>query len=217
MQDNVNDPSAMSVNLGLRERQRRATRAQIERAAVETVERLGLTRATVREISQAAGVAIRTFFNHFPTKESALLGEEWRPISAAASEYFAASRDPIMGGLGRLLWSMIDLELLDRDMVRRRRRLAELHPALGGRRVARIAELEADLPPIIAERLAREYPDQPSELREQATLLLAAVAVAAFRSAWTWWTDHGDDGSLGDDIVRRFALLDIPRLGFDAW
>lgn len=207
------DPTG-APEVGLRERKRLATRRAIQVAAIETVERLGLTGATVEAISKSADVAPRTFFNHFPTKESALRGEEWRALESAHIDRFVASRAPIMEDLGRLLSTVVNTEGLDRELVRRRRRLAARYPELAGRRTTWIAQLEVDLHPVIEARISAEYPGIGERERDEATRLLAAVAVATFRSAWSWWTDRGHDASLMDDIARTFSLLDIRQLGF---
>lgn len=200
---------------GLRERKWRATRRAIQVAAIETVERLGLAGATVAVISDAAGVAPRTFFNHFATKDAALLGEEWRPLDPHRTTEFITSRGPIMKDLGVLLASVVNTEGLERGLVARRLQLAARHPELGGRRSAWIAELEAELRPVVAARVASEYPDEDGVSREAATRLLAAVAVVTFRSAWSWWAERGREDSLMDDIARMFAVLDVRRLGID--
>ena len=65
------DPSTAapaSEELGLREQKKRQTRLAMHRAALE------LVAVTAQMIAQRAGVSTRTFFNHWPTKESAILG-----------------------------------------------------------------------------------------------------------------------------------------------
>ena len=194
---------------GLREQKRQATRRAIQVAAVEAVESLGLAKATVQLISRTADVAPRTFFNHFPSKEAALMGEPWRPLTPAIANAFVAGTAAVFDDLATLLVSIVNTGTLDRDLARRRHALAEVHPDLAGRRLAWLTELEADLRPVLARRLAiertrPEHGDQELEAR-----LLAAVAVVTFRSAWSWWLDRGTEDSLADDIVRSFAVLDL--------
>ncbi len=61
------------TNPGLRERQRQQTAAAIHAAAIALVEERGLGAVTVAEIAATAGVSPRTFFNHYRTKEEALI------------------------------------------------------------------------------------------------------------------------------------------------
>jgi AcrR family transcriptional regulator len=60
--------------LGLRELKKRQTRLAMHRAALELVLEHGLAGVTVEAIAQRAGVSTRTFFNHWTTKESAIIG-----------------------------------------------------------------------------------------------------------------------------------------------
>lgn len=55
-----------------REQQRVDSWTALRSAAVELVERHGFAAVTVDDITAAAGVSRRTFFNHFPTKAAAL-------------------------------------------------------------------------------------------------------------------------------------------------
>jgi AcrR family transcriptional regulator len=56
----------------LRDRRRRQTAEEIERAAIALFERDGYAATTVERIAAAAGIAPRTFFRYFPTKEAVL-------------------------------------------------------------------------------------------------------------------------------------------------
>lgn len=58
--------------LGHRERKKQLTRAALVDAAVRLFETHGYDRTTIAEIAAAAGVAPRTFFSYFATKEDVL-------------------------------------------------------------------------------------------------------------------------------------------------
>ncbi|KQR02251.1 TetR family transcriptional regulator [Arthrobacter sp. Leaf141] len=59
---------------GLRERKRAATRQAITNAARTLTAERGLNGYTVEEVCEAAGISRRTFFNYFPAKEDAIIG-----------------------------------------------------------------------------------------------------------------------------------------------
>lgn len=59
-----------------RERKKQATRRAIHAAALELVERHGLAGATIEAISEQAGVAPRTFWSYFTSKEEAVLDHD---------------------------------------------------------------------------------------------------------------------------------------------
>lgn len=65
-----------SAEPGLRERKRHETREQLHHAALRLVAERGLADVTVDDIAAAGNVSRRTFFNYFPSKESAVLGSD---------------------------------------------------------------------------------------------------------------------------------------------
>ncbi|MFF8884108.1 TetR family transcriptional regulator [Streptomyces flaveolus] len=54
---------------GLRERTRRAVRAELAKVAIDLFARRGFDETTVEDIARAAGMTKRSFFRYFPTKE----------------------------------------------------------------------------------------------------------------------------------------------------
>jgi AcrR family transcriptional regulator len=89
-------PAARAV-VSRRERKKHATRDALEAAALDLVEARGLASVTVEGIAERADVAMRTFFNHFSSKEDAVIG--WDPdgvgevLAALAAE--PRSDDPV--------------------------------------------------------------------------------------------------------------------------
>ena len=71
-------PNKLSLNkiprraAGRRERHRAETRDRLYRAALDLFAERGFLRTTVEDITEAADVGKRTFFNYFPTKEHIL-------------------------------------------------------------------------------------------------------------------------------------------------
>ncbi|UFU05269.1 TetR/AcrR family transcriptional regulator [Ruania halotolerans] len=60
------------AEIGLRERKRAETRARFARAAFDLARTRGVDGFTIDELADAVGVARRTFFNHFTSKEEAV-------------------------------------------------------------------------------------------------------------------------------------------------
>jgi AcrR family transcriptional regulator len=79
--------------VGVREAQRRETRARLFHAAVAEFEKSGLAGADVSAIVAAAGVARGTFYFHFPTKEHVLIELE-RVEEAGVVDKLRASQIP---------------------------------------------------------------------------------------------------------------------------
>jgi AcrR family transcriptional regulator len=95
--------SIMAYVIGLRERRRRQTSADIRDAAVRLALERGFDKVTIDEICVEAGVSTRTFFNYFPTKESAIAyGPSDLPAELAA-DFVAAGPAPYLVVLAELI------------------------------------------------------------------------------------------------------------------
>ncbi|MFI6905746.1 TetR/AcrR family transcriptional regulator [Nonomuraea sp. NPDC050394] len=79
----------MPKSTGLRDRKRRMTREAIVRAATELFTRRGFARTTVADIAERAGVAPRTFFLHFASKEDVLFHHIERYVEIAVARVSA--------------------------------------------------------------------------------------------------------------------------------
>jgi len=71
--------------MGLRERKRQQTRQELIGAAMRLFEENGYERTTVAEITSAAGVSAKTFFNYFASKDEVLFPHLSRRIDAAVA------------------------------------------------------------------------------------------------------------------------------------
>ena len=72
----------------LRERKKARTWHDIHVAAAEAVLERGLQAVTVEDIAASVGISQRTFFNYFPNKEGAILGDDpTLPDDAALADF----------------------------------------------------------------------------------------------------------------------------------
>ncbi|MFD2340158.1 TetR/AcrR family transcriptional regulator [Clavibacter michiganensis subsp. tessellarius] len=85
---------------GLRERRRAETSATLTTLARRLTAAHGLAGFTVEELCEQAGVARRTFFNYFASKEDAVFGRPARLDTADLEEAFVAA-GPSRGGASR--------------------------------------------------------------------------------------------------------------------
>jgi AcrR family transcriptional regulator len=195
---------------GLRERKRIATRRAIAIAAVEVVRDRGLDAATIDEIARVADVSPRTFFNYFPSKEEALIGDLPALPDDAAQAAFLADRGPILAGIGRLFEAVAVPALADQELILLRRSITKQYPALSARRWAAMHQFEHDITDLVARRLAAEDPALAQDRRElhSHARMLAFIAVSTMRHAWLeWMDDNGDRGDLITQLDASFALL----------
>jgi AcrR family transcriptional regulator len=84
---------------GLRERKRAATRESLVAAARSFSAERGFSHWTVEQLCEEVGVSRRTFFNYFPSKEAAFLGQAEAGIPADLAERFVSRGTPA-GGAG---------------------------------------------------------------------------------------------------------------------
>ena len=79
---------------GLRERKRAATRESLVASARAFSAERGFSHWTIEQLCEEVGVSRRTFFNYFPTKEAAFLGQPEAGIPADLAERFVARGVP---------------------------------------------------------------------------------------------------------------------------
>jgi AcrR family transcriptional regulator len=114
-----------------RERRRRETADRISACAQALTEARGLDGFTMDDLAAAADVSRRTLFNYFPGKTDAVLGAV--PELPADLEAAFAAGGPsgeLIEDLGVLARRIIDDQDLDREMLRRGRRLLTSEPRL---------------------------------------------------------------------------------------
>lgn len=203
---------------GLRERKRLATRRAIQRATLTLSTQNGFDRVTVDEISNVAQVSPRTFFNYFPSKEAAVIGDvPALPDDTSVDAFINAGPDQtILDGIRELLASAVDDndEAEEPDVHQMRRALLKDNPQLFTLRMAGMKQLEADLTAVVRRRLAVDDPELANEAGdalEQRARLITLVAFAGIRHAWWCWADAGGKGALSERL--RDSFTELQRLG----
>ncbi|MFI9815018.1 TetR/AcrR family transcriptional regulator [Saccharothrix variisporea] len=194
---------------GLRDRKKRLTRAALCRAAVTLAAERGLDQVTVEDISAAADVSPRTFFNYFSSKEEAVVGPD--------PEAGLRLRDRVVGApagvsavgavKGALVAEVVENLADDRELWMLRMKVVQQHPVLLARAFAGGEDVERRLAEGVAARVG-QVPD------EVFPLLLAAAAGAAFRVAITRWSTVDDplESLLGEALdLLAAGLADPPR------
>jgi AcrR family transcriptional regulator len=215
--------AAIEEELGLRERKRLATRRAIQLAAVKLATERGFDKVTIDEISHAANVSPRTFFNYFPSKESAIIGELPELPDDESLDRFvnAGAAEPILYGMSELLIRGVDNGDLDgggdepgsgpeaHSIHELRRALLKNNPELFALRMASMHRFEEELSALVQRRLAKDDPQLAAdpELLHQRARLVTYVAFAGMRHAWSCWADNGGVGPLSDRLRTSFTEL----------
>lgn len=204
---------------GLRERKRLATRRAIQHAVLTLSlkagidkagsDKAGIDKVTVEDISRAAGISPRTFFNYFPSKDAALLGDAPDLASEEAIEAFvhAGPDGDILGQMADLLAESLERSEADREIHHLRQAVLKESTYLFGLRMATLREFEARLLGIVTRRFEADHPERAGTPGlAQRALLFSLVTVAAMRHAWIRWADE-DAAPLSDYLASSFAEL----------
>lgn len=198
---------------GLRERKRRATRRAIQQAALRIAIEDGLGAVTVDEISRRADVSPRTFFNYFPSKEQAILGDDPQLPDDAALQVFVdgGPSGDLLADIGTLLVHSTRELIEERGLIEERQQVLRANPELFSRRMASMKEFQAELQAAVSRRLELADPELAADaeaLRRRAGLA-AIVALAALRHAWWEWSGSEAGTHLVDELERSFSELDV--------
>jgi AcrR family transcriptional regulator len=197
----------------LRERQRQETHLLIRRTALALAAEHGVAGLSVQAICAEAGISARTFFNHFRSKDEALL-PDFPEFSAAVVQAFVDAREPdLVAALETLLGNHLalaqeqqaQLGISPADMMR----LLEANPELLPRALVVFGGLEQRVAGLVARRTGR-----PTD--ELFCTVAALTATSALRAGIGALPDAGP---VDADLVRRrvadaFAVLrrlvDVP-------
>lgn len=168
---NVSPPST------LRERQRDRTREDIQAAAFSLFAENGFENTTVAAISARAGIAVRTFFRYFPTKEDVVFGDHADTVARLRDALEAtASDDPPMRRVRQAVLA-VQQPGQHRDREIMRARLIAEAPSLRARSHQLIEHFEE----VLAGALAGELgPEAGAEAR---AMIIAGAVFGALRGA----------------------------------
>ncbi len=173
--------------IGRREKKKRATRDTLRAAALDLVERNGLGAVTVEAITERAGVAPRTFFNYFASKEDAIINYDPEQLPIVEQALLARPADE--SALAALRHVLID-DLAGREFggpdFLRATRLVRADSRIRAAQAARWQEMEQVMIDAVAQRCGL---DPTADLYPS---LVVATMVGAIRAAVRRWSD--DDG-----------------------
>lgn len=194
---------------GLRERKRVATQRSIQHAALTLALEHGLEKMTIEDISRVAKISPRTFFNYFPSKDAALVGDIPGFASEESVEAFVHGGPdvPLLPQLADLLvTNLLPIEE-DREIHQLRRAVLKGNTQLIGTRMATLRGFEMRLQDAIERRLAVDDPElalDKDNLTEQA-LLFTLITVATTRHAWRCWADSVGQVTLSERVRASFG------------
>ena len=185
----------------LRERRRQETRDHIRRTALALVHGSGYDAVTVDQISEDAGVSVRTFFNYFANKESAMIAVP-PPIPETAVQVFLSRRGPrhLFADLATLAVGMFDDGASAPTEFELSIQIVMAIPALATLQHGALVERETQFRDVIAARLALGPDDeQPA--------VIAAATTGALRVACQRWSRNPAQRTFADEVRACLAVL----------
>jgi AcrR family transcriptional regulator len=174
---------------GRRERKRRQTRERIEEAAMSLFLKRGFDGTTIEDITEAADVSKRSFFDYFPSKEEVVFA--WQDSFADSLAAAVAERpadEPAVKVVEEALTSAI-MAALDPQSLALHDLIRET-PVLCARNQLKYTKLEQKLTDAL---LARTRGNDAEHLRIR---LLSAVVVGAMRVGGERWHEQQYLGSM---------------------
>lgn len=178
-----------------------ATSAAIERVALELALERGYEQLTVDMICEVVGISQRTFFNHFPTKDDALLGLEVPRIDERAARRFVISTGPILVEA----MSLVSLPHAVDPYLEQRFQVIASAPSLITRQMDRIGAIEEELREIVALRLEHERPETPPAERNDEATMITHLLAGVIRFIGT--SRSGEETDVAEAVERARRVL----------
>jgi AcrR family transcriptional regulator len=157
----------------------RATVRSIEHEAVRLALEHGPAALTVDQICEAVGISQRNFFNHFDTKDDALLGWELPHLSDERCRRYL--EDPTVGVLsGALTLVELPTEIIEEhELVQARFRVMATAPWLVNRQIARMRPVTGLVAAVVEQKLRLlAGPEIRKERIASAAAIITAMAAA---------------------------------------
>jgi AcrR family transcriptional regulator len=184
-------------------------RIRMAAAARDLFASQGYENTTVEAIAERAGVARRTFFRHFRSKDDAIFPDHGR-IEATTAAHLAALRDvapliALTSGIRMVFRSYVDDPVVSVE----RYRLTQSFPALRDREIASVSRYTR----LFGSYLRTRFGDVPGAgLRAE---VVAAAYVAAHNHVLREWLRGAGDGDPTPALEAAFDWV-ASRLGTDA-
>jgi AcrR family transcriptional regulator len=180
------------------------TRARISAAAFELFAAQGYDSTTVDAVAERAGIARRTFFRYFRSKDDVIFPDH-DSLLATVQQHLAMSSElspvaAICGGVRLVFGSYVD----DPGISVQRYRLTRSVSALRDRELASVRRYERMFSKYVRERLAGELGESAAMLRAD---VIAATVVAAHNAVLREWLRSGGTYDPMQDLENAFAWV----------
>ena len=195
----------MASTEDLRTRRRRETARDVHLVALRLVRERGFDDVTVEAISAAAGIAPRTFFNYFPTKEAAVVHGPFDLVDSDVHAFCArpaVSPPELLRELVVLLGSNLATDPPSRDELHDVLAVAHAHPGVLSAMLGQLEGFKERVAGLVADRLGRPADDEEADM-------IAALALTVLRIGFDRWAVSTLSGSGEDPVAHIDHAVDL--------
>jgi AcrR family transcriptional regulator len=190
----------------VRERSRRAVRAELTLLAQDLFIAQGYDETTVEDICEAAGMSRRTFFRYFASKDDLVLGKN-EIFGEQIIEAFAArpADEPAWTALRRAFDPIANYfdDQTGGPRAIAMQKIIQANPVLTARYLERATRVQDQLAAIIRERAGRHDPADPRPAA------IAGAALSCLITAQAIWIATGQPNSFADLLDQAMAALTL--------
>ncbi len=172
-------------NIGLRERKKAKTMANVQMHAMRLFRELGYNATTVEQIAEAAEISPSTFFRYFSTKEDVVITDNYDPLLIAAFEDQPSDLSPLQAVRNAMISGMVDMSPDELETMRERNQLIMAVPELRGASLNNLIQTMQLFTEMVAKRVGRK----PDDL---AVRTFAGVVVGINISVMLYYAEHPD-------------------------
>jgi TetR/AcrR family transcriptional regulator, regulator of mycofactocin system len=184
---------------GRRERKKLETRRALQQAALRLFAERGYDETTVEDITEAADVAVRTFFRYFRSKHDVLVGDSL--ALSAQVEQALHERPPDeepLPAIRAAARAVATTYAADRESLLLQGRLIEAEPELYTANVGASLCLDHVIARFVAHRVGAD------PLRDLYPRLLGGLAASAMQLTLLVWCQRGGGDDLAELLDRAF-------------
>ena len=190
-----------STPIPVRERARRAMRAELAMLAQDLFAAKGYEQTTIDDLVEAAGISRRTFFRYFTSKEDLVLGkyDAWSQMLVEALDARPAG-EPVWESLRRAFDVVVeyfeDATLAERSLAMER--VIHDNPVLSAGELERISRVQSELAELVGARTGRRAATDP---RPMVVAGAALACVVAAKDVWITADRGRPFGALLDEAM----------------
>jgi AcrR family transcriptional regulator len=204
---------------GLRDRKKIDTAFRVQRVAIELAISRGSDAVTVDEICAGSDISVRTFFNYFPTKETAILGRGLELIGLDEIRRLLDDHpDDTLRGVVAVLERCFSASEVEPELLLMRKTLMEAEPQLVHRQLVAFDRFEGEIARAVAEWLHSSVTVAPSPhssarlpVDDEAHLTVLLAGTVMRRSVMRWVAGGGQESRLDliESTIDQLARITI--------